>query len=135
VKRELVTAFQRRLLNPVVRTADRAGLLPSPTAILETIGRKSGRPRRTPVGNGLEGDTFWLVSEHGYASDYVRNIQANPRVRVKVGGRWRTGTAHVLPDENPLERQRQMRNRLNAAAVRLVGTDLLVLRIDLHESN
>jgi deazaflavin-dependent oxidoreductase (nitroreductase family) len=130
MKRELVTAFQRHLLNPFVRTADRVGVLPRSAAILETTGRKSGRPRRTPVGNGLEGDTFWLVAEHGYASSYVRNIQANPRVRVKAGGRWRSGTAHLLPEEDPRERQRRM-NRLNAAAVRLVGTDLLVIRIDL----
>jgi deazaflavin-dependent oxidoreductase (nitroreductase family) len=159
VKRKLVTAFQRHLFNPLMRAADRLGLLPSSVAILETTGRKTGRPRRTPVGNGLEDDTltppaassrhrlaprrsasppslhsastFWLVSEHGYASDYVRNIQANPRVRVKVGGRWRTGTAHVLPDEDPLERQRKMWNKRNASAVRRFGTDLLVVRIDL----
>jgi deazaflavin-dependent oxidoreductase (nitroreductase family) len=131
LKRRLVTAFQRYLLNPAMRSVDRLRLLPRSVAILETTGRKSGRARRTPVGNGLEGDTFWLVAEHGHASDYVRNIQANPRVRVKVGGRWRTGTAHVLPDEDPLERQRQMWNRLNAAAVRLAGTELLVIRIDL----
>jgi deazaflavin-dependent oxidoreductase (nitroreductase family) len=131
VKRRLVTLFQRYLLNPLVRNLDRVGLLPRGTAILETIGRKSGRPRRTPVGNGLEGDTFWLVSEYGYASGYVRNIQANPRVRVKVGRRWRSGTAHVLPDEDPLERQTKMWNKRNASAVRRFGTDLLVIRIDL----
>jgi len=28
---------------------------------LETIGRKTGKPRRTPVGNGLVGKQFWIV--------------------------------------------------------------------------
>ena len=131
MKRRLVTAFQRRLLNPLIRLLDRVGLRPNGTAILETTGRKSGTPRRTPVGNGLEGSTFWLVAEHGRSSAYVRNIESNPRVRVKVGDRWHPGTAHLLPDEDPLARQEQMWNKPNARAVRRVGTDLLVIRIDL----
>jgi deazaflavin-dependent oxidoreductase (nitroreductase family) len=84
------------------------------------------------VGNGLVPgtDTFWLVAEHGRRAGYVRNIEANPHVRVKIGRRWRHGTAHLLPDDDPRERQRAM-PRLNAATVRLVGTDLLTVRIDL----
>jgi hypothetical protein len=39
------------------------------------------------VGNGLDGDVFWLVSEHGRQGGYVKNLIANPRVRVKVGRR------------------------------------------------
>lgn len=35
--------------------------------------------RHTPVGNGLSGDTFWLVAVHGTQADYVRNLQAEPR--------------------------------------------------------
>jgi hypothetical protein len=49
---------------------------------------------------------------------------------VCVRGRWRAGTAHVLPDDDPIARQRTL-PRLNAAAVRAVGTDLLTIRIDL----
>ena len=45
------------------------------------------------MGNGLEGDTCWLVAAHGNQADYVRNLQANPRVRVKANGTWRAGTA------------------------------------------
>jgi hypothetical protein len=56
---------------------------------------------------------------------------AEPRVRVFVGGRWRTGTVHLMPDDDPLERQRQLPGRLNAAAVRLMATDLLTIRVDL----
>jgi hypothetical protein len=60
----------------------------------------------------------------------VRNIEADPRVRVFVRGRWHSGTAVLLPEDDPLERQRSL-PRLNALAVRLVGTDLLTIRIDL----
>jgi deazaflavin-dependent oxidoreductase (nitroreductase family) len=99
--------------------------------ILETTGRRSGQPRRIAVGKALEGDTLWVVAEHGRSAAYVRNIEADPRVRVLLGRRWRTGTARVLPDDDPRERQRRMPNRANSAAVRLMGSELLTVRIDL----
>jgi deazaflavin-dependent oxidoreductase (nitroreductase family) len=129
-KREAVTAFQKRVLNPVVRRAIERGWAPAGYAILETTGRRSGVPRRTPVGGGRRGDAFWIVAEHGRRAGYVRNIEANPRVRVLTGRRWRTGTAHVLGEDDPRERQRDL-PRLNAFVVRAVGTDLLTIRIDL----
>lgn len=119
-----------RFVNPVVRKAIDVGIAPG-YALLETVGRRSGEPRRTPVGNGLDGDTFWIVSEHGYRAAYVRNMQANPRVRVKVGGRWRGGTATLLPDDDPRARQRRIGRKVNAAMVRMMGSDLLTVRIDL----
>lgn len=61
---------------------------------------------------------------------YVRNIKANPAVRVRVGGRWRTGTAHLLPDDDPVQRLGNL-PRLNSAMVRLMGSDLLTIRVDL----
>ena len=129
-KRELVTAFQTRLMNPVMRRAVERGWAPPGYAVLETTGRRSGERRRTPVGDGRRGDTFWIIAEHGRRAGYVRNIEANPRVRVHTGGRWRDGTAHLMPDDDPRERQRQL-PRLNALAVRAAGTDLLTVRVDL----
>jgi deazaflavin-dependent oxidoreductase (nitroreductase family) len=127
LKRRIATTFSSYLVNPFVKLI--AGHIPGAPALLETIGRTSGKPRQTPVGNGLNGDTFWLVAEHGRHADYVRNILANPRVRVMVGGRWRTGTAHLMPEDDPRARQRSL-DPLNAAIVRLVGTELLTVRID-----
>src|SRR3954469_9675170 len=106
------------MVNPIVRMAARAGIPLPLVVILETTGRKSGQPRRTPVGKAIEGDTLWVVAEHGRRAGYVRNIEANPRVRVKVGRRWRTGTAHPMPDDDPRERQRRIPNRTNSAVVR-----------------
>ncbi|MGH3366197.1 MAG: nitroreductase/quinone reductase family protein [Nocardioidaceae bacterium] len=134
-KYRLVTFVQKRMLNPVVRTAFGRGLRVPGFALLETTGHKSGQLRRNPVGDGLDGDTFWIVSEHGRRSAYVRNIEANPLVRVRVRGRWRTGNAQTMPDDDPRQRQKMFAGRLipriNAAAVRSVGTDLLTVRIDL----
>ena len=99
--------------------------------MLETTGRKSGQPRRIPVGNGLRDGNFWIVTEHGRRAAYVRNIEANPRVRVRVGRRWRSGTAQVLRDDDWRTRQREMPGKLNSAVVRLMGTEHLTVRVDL----
>jgi deazaflavin-dependent oxidoreductase (nitroreductase family) len=121
--------FTKRVLNPVVSPL--AGLVPG-WALLETRGRRTGRPRRTPVGDGLQGATFWIVAEHGRRADYVRNIRADPRVRVKRRGRWRNGRAAVLDAEDARRRQRELRlNRFNASIVRAIGSDLLLVRVDL----
>ena len=123
-KHHIVTSFQRRL-NPLIRR------LPLQT-VLETPGRVSGVPRRTPVGGRRVGGAFWLVSEFGHRSQYVRNIEADPRVRVRIAGRWHHGTAHLLPDDDPRARLRGL-PRLNSTAVRALGTDLLTIRVDLAD--
>jgi deazaflavin-dependent oxidoreductase (nitroreductase family) len=130
-KRQLSTGFAKYLLNPVVKGAVRAGIPLPGIAILETTGRRSGLPRRTPVGKALEGETLWVVAEHGHRAAWVRNIDANPRVRVRLGRRWRAATAHPLPDDDPRERQRRMPNKANSAVVRVMQTGMLTVRIDL----
>ncbi len=125
IKYRIVTTFQRRVGNPL--------LVRVPTqVILETTGRKSGQPRLTPIGGRRTGREFWIVSEFGEKSQYVRNIQADPRVRVRIRGRWHTGTAHLLPDDDPRARLKAL-PRVNSAAVQAVGTDLLTLRVDLDD--
>jgi deazaflavin-dependent oxidoreductase (nitroreductase family) len=131
-KRRLVTALQVRVLNPPIRALAARGLMPG-VALLETTGRKSGQTRRTPVSNGFDSTTgtFWIVAEMGRKAAYVRNIEADPRVRIRVRGRWRSGVAHVLDTEDPGARLRSL-SRLNASGVRALGTDLLVVRVDLE---
>lgn len=140
MKHRIVHALQKYLLNPPIRLLFALGLAPPGYALLETIGRKTGKPRHTPVGDGRVGKQFWIVAEHGMKAGYVRNIAQNPRVRLKLRNgmrtRWYTGTAHVLPDDDPRERQRWLASQVrgsakNAAAVRLFGTELLPVRIDL----
>ena len=130
-KRRLSKATTVKVVNPVMRRLLERGLLPRTHALLETTGRKSGQARRVPVGNGLRGDTFWIVTEHGSSADYVKNIRKNPRVRVKVGRTWREGTAHILPDDDVRERFRMLGRPVNDAMVKLVGTEQLTVRIDL----
>jgi deazaflavin-dependent oxidoreductase (nitroreductase family) len=146
-KYRLMTGLER-LNNRLVRFALHRGLAPRAFALLETTGRRSGRPRYTPVGNGLVGDTFWLVAAHGTQADYVRNLQAHSTVRVKVCGRWRRGTAVVLAGERSgsasakrrgagmradyaAARSRTLPYRWDAAIGRLMASEPLTIRIDL----
>lgn len=122
-KHRIVTTFQRRIGNPVLSR------LPFQT-LLETTGRTSGLPRRTPVGGRRVGDAFWFVSEFGDRSQYVRNLRADPRVRVRIKGTWHTGTAHPLPEDDARARLKTL-PRYNSTAVRALGTDLLTVRVDL----
>jgi deazaflavin-dependent oxidoreductase (nitroreductase family) len=130
-KRRASTFASAKLLNPLVRAAARAGLPLPGYVLLETTGRRSGQPRQVPVGKALEGDTLWIVAEHGLRAAYVRNIQANPRVRVRVGRHWRNGTAQILENDDWRERQRRIPNRLNSAVVRAMGTEHVTVRVDL----
>jgi deazaflavin-dependent oxidoreductase (nitroreductase family) len=140
MKHRVVHFLQKYLLNPPIKFLFALGVVPPGYALLETTGRKTGKPRRTPVGDGRVGKQFWIVAEHGQKAGYIRNIAGNPRVRLKLRdglwGRWYTGTAQVLSDDDPRERQRWLAKQLpksasNAAAVRLFGTQLLTVRIDL----
>ncbi|MFF1919901.1 nitroreductase/quinone reductase family protein [Streptomyces sp. NPDC058221] len=120
-----VTSLQRHVVNPLSRR------MPA-QILLETTGRTSGRPRRTPVGGRRTGQEFWLVSEFGEKSQYIRNIRADDRVRVRIKGRWHRGTAHPLPDDDAHARLRTL-PAYNSAVVRVMGTDLLSVRVDLTD--
>ena len=126
-------ALSRYAIDPVFSRAAGSRWLPT-HAMLETTGRRSGMPRRTPVVAMLRGDTFWLVAEYGRRAGYMRNLEADPRVRVKVHGRWRSGTARVLPDDDPRIRMRRSGRRLLGLVVRWFGDDLLTVQIDLAPS-
>ncbi|WP_370617467.1 nitroreductase/quinone reductase family protein [Mumia qirimensis] len=137
----IVRTFQRWTINPLVRAMLAVGFNPLGLAVLETRGRSSGLPRRTPVGNGRQGDSFWIIAEHGFRAGYVRNIQRDPhvRVRLRIGWRyrWVTGIATILPDDDPLARQRRIirwhpLRAFNAMNVRVLGADLLTVHVQLQ---
>jgi len=142
MKHQIVHTLQKYLLNPPIKLALALSLPLPGYALLETKGWKTGKPRRTPVGDGRIGNHFWLVAEHGTKAGYVRNIERDPHVRLKLREglryRWHTGTAHQLADDDPRERQRWLASELpssagNARAVRLFGTQLLTIRIDFDD--
>ena len=112
MKHQIVHALQKYLLNPPIKLALAVGLPLPGYALLETTGRKSGKARRTPIGEGRIANQFWLVAEHGKRAGYILNIERTPRVRLKlregVSTRWHTGTAHeqygcLETNSSPLE--------------------------------
>jgi deazaflavin-dependent oxidoreductase (nitroreductase family) len=129
--------MEKYLINPLMRLALRLGIAPRAFALLETTGRRSGLPRLTPIGNGLDGSTFWIVSEHGLRCDYVRNLIANPRVRVKIGRAWRSGTAEIVESDNALDRRRRLDaanglvGRFDGVIFRASASQPVTVRVDL----
>jgi deazaflavin-dependent oxidoreductase (nitroreductase family) len=136
----LVRTLQRYTINPLMRLLLAVGVNPLGLAILETRGHLSGKIRRVPVGNGRKGDSFWIIAEHGTRAGYVRNIEHDPHVRVRLRTglryRWVPGIATVRPDDDPLARQRRIiawhpLRALNAVNVRVLGADLLTVHVQL----
>ncbi len=140
--RSLLGNLQQSVINPVVRLAWDLGIPLPGDALLETTGRRTGLPRRTPVCDGLEGETFWLVAQRGHGADWVRNIEADPRVRIRVSGAragWRAGTAHILDDDDPRERQSTLSRanlprRLCMSTSEALNTSPLTVRVDLDSN-
>ena len=84
--------------NPLARRL--AGVAPW-WVVLETTGRRSGRRRQVPLARGpVDGRTTWLISVHGAKAGFACNIAADPRVRLRLRGRWRDGTARLV-DQDP----------------------------------
>jgi deazaflavin-dependent oxidoreductase (nitroreductase family) len=97
--------------------------------LLETRGRRSGRPRRTPLARGpVEGDVVWLTAVHGRHADWVRNIGADPHVRIKLSGRWRSGRATVHDFDGAIARRFSAYAR---SGPRTLGIDPALVRVDL----
>ena len=58
--------------------------------VLETIGRRSGRPHEVMldvVGYDRARNTYYVQPAYGDRSDWVRNVRAQPTVSVRIGGR------------------------------------------------
>ena len=73
-----------RVNNAVFRRLIGLGISPGGASLLTVTGRRSGRPRSTPV-NPIEQDgTRWLVAPYG-AVGWVRNVRASGEVELSHG--------------------------------------------------
>ena len=73
-----------------------------PTLLLTTVGRRTGKARRTPLIYGRDGDRYLIVASKGGSDDapeWYRNLAADPRVRIQVGGDVLDGAAHTASAE------------------------------------
>ena len=66
--------------------------------LLTTTGRRSGMKRVTPLQYEMIGSDYYLGAARGVKADWVRNIQSNPQVEVRVGEKCILGIAEVITD-------------------------------------
>lgn len=52
-----------------------------------TTGRRSGKPHTIEIWFAMHGDRVFLLSGGGEGSDWVRNLQTNPTVGLRLGDR------------------------------------------------
>ena len=76
---------------------------------LTTTGRRTGLPREIEIWFTERDSRFYIIAEHGEHANWVRNIQANPHVRVRVGDLQFTGTARLVVDEREPELARTVK--------------------------
>ena len=124
----------RTVVNPLVTALDKRGIRSALVVELETTGRKSGEPRRVPLTGSADDGGVWVISQHGHRAGWAHNISADPHVRVRVNGRWRTGTAAFRPDDDVRARARSFgRGRLSGTAtvlaMRALESDPISVRI------
>jgi deazaflavin-dependent oxidoreductase (nitroreductase family) len=96
--------------------------------VVETIGRRSGKRRRIPVGYLDEDGRILVVVEDGLRADWVRNaLAAEGRLRIFVRGAWRSARLRTL-DADP-EKYLERMNRVHAAFVRLEASTPIVIEL------
>ena len=99
-RKKVEREFFRRL-NSVVEPAVRKGIgsprfSPTTLIVLESIGFKSGMPRRTPLFATRLGSHVLISTFRGERSFWVRNLVGQPHIRYYLGGRSRSADAFVI---------------------------------------
>lgn len=74
---------------------------------LTTKGRISGKPHEIEIWFGMNGATVYMLAGGRRRSDWVRNIEREPVVTVRMGEREFLGQGRVVPkgDEDSLARR------------------------------
>ena len=122
-----------RIANAVTKLALLVGIPRPPytrenALIVETVGRRSGKRRRIPVGYLDDGGRIIVVVEDGSRAQWVRNALANDgRLRIHLCGAWRPARLRIL-DADP-ERCLGRMSRVHAAFVRLESSTPGVVEI------
>ena len=70
--------------------------------LLTTTGRKSGLPRVTPLQYEEINGEYYLGAARGLKADWLRNIQSNPNVEIRVGAKRLRGVAEVVSEPSKI---------------------------------
>jgi deazaflavin-dependent oxidoreductase (nitroreductase family) len=94
-----IARFNKRVTNPIQQLW--APHLPY-MAVIEHIGRKSGKSYQTPVMAFVEGGELAVVLNYGTESDWVRNVQvAGSAGVVHRGKHYELTNPRVIPIDSP----------------------------------
>jgi deazaflavin-dependent oxidoreductase (nitroreductase family) len=105
--------------------------------LLTTTGRKSGLPRVTPLQYEEADGVIYVGASLGARSDWVRNLQANPRAEVRLGRRRFAARAELVTDRGQIADYLELRlsrhPRMVGAILRSEGLPASPARSDLEE--
>jgi hypothetical protein len=122
---------------PAAAAPAAAGPCPRAFALLQTTGRRTGRRRLTPAGNGLDGDVFRLITGCGRRCSYVANVsqargagsrRASASVPASPGSPEMTTRLPAGPSGSGQRAHRPPRR----TGVRATATTPVTIRIDLE---
>ncbi len=89
-----------RIVNGLMQTLIGLGIGPKELYMLTVKGRKSGKPRSTPVTLVIEGERRWLVSPYGMVN-WAYNVRAAGRATLTQGRRTETvELTELVPEES-----------------------------------
>ena len=72
--------------------------------VLQTIGRKSGKPRLTPLNYALADGYIYCMAGFGSGTHWLANLKANPVVEIHVGGTALRGIAEIVTESEEAQR-------------------------------
>ena len=105
-----------------------------PVLLLQTVGRRTGQRRTTPVQYLSDGETFVVVASHAGAARppaWYLNLRASPHARIDVGGRGINVRAREAAGQERAELWRRLTaaNRHLERAARKAGRDLPLMAL------
>ncbi|MBI9051919.1 MAG: nitroreductase family deazaflavin-dependent oxidoreductase [Anaerolineaceae bacterium] len=104
--------------------------------LLTTTGRKSGKPRVTPLQYEEIDGAFYVGAARGLKADWVRNLQANPVAQIRVKNRNFNGQAEIVTEPariaDFLAYRYQRHPRMLAAMLRGDGLSIPPIRKELE---
>lgn len=68
--------------------------------VLQTIGRKSGQPRRTPLNYALADGSVYCIAGFGAGTDWLANVKVHPDVEVYLSGTVMKGRVQIVTDDH-----------------------------------
>lgn len=72
--------------------------------VLQTLGRKSGKQRLTPLNYALADGNIYCIAGFGSGTHWLANLKANPTVEVHVAGTALRGKAEIVTEREEAQR-------------------------------